>query len=176
MSLLPSHVPPPNEPIGTTESGERVILAKNFWLFLYNVAKNSLSGVPDQFLEQFGIANDVSGNTDSINNTLAILNLSKRMGFPQDPVAIPRQFIPIQDPVARAQPVQTITVGASPYTYTAPFNGIVVSTGGTVSSIAVVRQGTSVPTGLTAGIVPLSRGDQLVITYSGTPTMTFLPS
>ena len=67
-----------------------------------------------------------------------------------------------------------ITVGASPFTYTASQKGFVLLTGGTVSLVHIART-TSNATGLTTGIFPLSAGDQLIVTYSGKPTMTFVP-
>lgn len=71
--------------------------------------------------------------------------------------------------------VTTITVTASPFTYTATRKGFVILTGGTVSLIGFTRT-TAVATGLTAGIFPLAAGDMLKVTYSGLPTMTFVPT
>jgi len=82
----------------------------------------------------------------------------------------------LPDPVPRAQPASVVTVTASPFTYTAPAAGAVFVQGGIVSIISLVRQGTSVATGLTASIFPVARLDQLVITYTGAPTVTFLPT
>lgn len=79
------------------------------------------------------------------------------------------------DPVPLAQPVSAITVGASPFTYTASFAGSVAITG-SVTSISFKRQGISVATGMTTGMIPVCRYDQLVVTYPGAaPTMTFIP-
>jgi hypothetical protein len=81
--------------------------------------------------------------------------------------------LPDQAPLA--QPVAVITPGASPYAYKAPAAGTLAIVGGTVSAIAVSRQGTSVATGLTAGLFPVSRYDTVTVTYSSVPTMTFIP-
>ena len=67
-----------------------------------------------------------------------------------------------------------ITVGASPFTYTAGQKGFVIVSGGTVSAVHFVRTA-SYSVGVTHGAFPLSAGDQLVVTYSGKPTMTFVP-
>lgn len=67
-----------------------------------------------------------------------------------------------------------ITVGASPFTYQAQQKGFVIVTGGTVSSIQFQRVNTYA-TGQTAGVFPLSFADQLTVTWSGKPTMTFVP-
>jgi hypothetical protein len=66
-----------------------------------------------------------------------------------------------------------ITVKASPFTYIAPQGGFVIVNGGTVSKIQFTRTGTYT-TGQTAGLFPVSLGDQIIVTYSGTPTMTFV--
>lgn len=71
-------------------------------------------------------------------------------------------------------PESAITVTASPFTYTLPSNGYVVINGGTVSAINVKRINSYV-TGLTGGVIALSRGDSVVVTYTVAPTMTFMP-
>lgn len=67
-----------------------------------------------------------------------------------------------------------ITVGVSPFTYTASQGGFVILTGGTVSAVHFFRTA-SYTTGQTSGLFPLSNGDQLIVSYSGLPTMTFIP-
>jgi len=69
----------------------------------------------------------------------------------------------------------TVTVGASPFTYTAPLAGNLLVKGGTVSAVQLTRTAT-VLTGLTAGFFPLAAADQLTITYTGLPTMVFYPA
>jgi hypothetical protein len=76
------------------------------------------------------------------------------------------------------QPLQvyeTVTVGASPFTFTANLPGDLLVVGGTVSQIDIDRKGTSLTTGLTAGFFPVMPFDQCTITYSGLPTVYFLP-
>lgn len=71
---------------------------------------------------------------------------------------------------------QVITPGASPYTYTAPRAGHVYIGGGTVSLVEVGRNGSFVLGGVIAGVLPLSSGDQLRVTYVVAPTtLTFVP-
>lgn len=69
-----------------------------------------------------------------------------------------------------------ITVSASPFTYSTDLSGSVVVQGGTVSAISVVRGNSTVNAGVTSGVIPVMRGDQVTVTYSVLPTMTFLPS
>ena len=69
-------------------------------------------------------------------------------------------------------PIQTATVTASPFTYTAKFDcGLVVS-GGTVSLIEYIRQGTTVPVGT---VLNVSENDQIKITYTVAPTVYIIP-
>ena len=71
----------------------------------------------------------------------------------------------------------SITVTASPFTYTAPRKGNVIVNGGTVSQIKFSRTtGVSYVIGVTAGMFNLDFGDSLIVTYSGKPTMTFVPT
>jgi hypothetical protein len=69
---------------------------------------------------------------------------------------------------------KTITVGISPFTYLAPVAGTMLISGGTVSAIQLTRSVTTL-TGLTAGLFPLANGDQLTVTFTGLPTMTWYP-
>lgn len=73
-----------------------------------------------------------------------------------------------------AAPLETITVGASPFSYTAPQAGTVVVAGGTVSALTITR-GTAVSLGVVSGAVPVRQGDIVTVTYTGAPTMTFFP-
>lgn len=68
-----------------------------------------------------------------------------------------------------------VTLTGSPFTYTAPADGSLAVSGGTVSSITISRRGaTAVSAGVTAGTVALLAGDVVVITYSSAPTVNFL--
>ncbi|MGV0128854.1 hypothetical protein [Burkholderia gladioli] len=72
--------------------------------------------------------------------------------------------------------IASITVGASPFVYTAPAAGTVLIVGGTVSAVTLKRGSPSaVSVGATAGSVPVSAGDIVTVTYSGAPTMSFVP-
>ena len=68
-----------------------------------------------------------------------------------------------------------ITVGVSPYAYTAQSNGHVVVTGGTVSAISLTRVSAHA-TGFTAGFIPVGNKDVVTVTYTVAPTMTFIPT
>ena len=73
------------------------------------------------------------------------------------------------------QPIEPLTVTASPYVYTASTIGNVFVSGGTVSSIVLTRSGVSltVPENI---FIPVTANDTVTVTYSGLPTATFVPS
>jgi len=188
MSLLPGQIIPFDIPIGTVNADGTVTINKNWWLFFYNVALNSIGpsgSITDEGLEILQSSDDDAFTVDAAVLTRQLANLTAQL--PADlPAAsdypdIARSLLLAQDsllvdPAPLAQPVATITVGASPFSYTAPFSGAVAVSGGTVSVIAVIRQGTAVTTGQTAGMIAVSKFDTLKVTYSAAPTMTFLPT
>ena len=68
-----------------------------------------------------------------------------------------------------------VTVGASPFSYQAPKKGFLIISGGTVSLVQFTRIGTY-STGMVSGMFPVSLGDTMTVTYSGIPTITFVPT
>lgn len=77
------------------------------------------------------------------------------------------------------QPPQTpaaVTVGTSPFTYAAQGAGYVTISGGTVSSIKVVRGNLTQNVGASSGSYPLATGDKVIVTYSAKPAMAFFPN
>jgi len=71
--------------------------------------------------------------------------------------------------------------GGSKFAWTAPCAGTVTVSGGTVSDITLTEQGyrdasVASSTPLTAGSFKVSAGSLLVVTYSGTPSIRFVPS
>jgi len=190
MSLLPQQIIPQTIPLGTVNPQGQVILATDWWLLLYNLCLQTLgtgSGFPaDELIDLEGADLDATNAdamalrqplasalaqtiqpADVVVSTNDLPDLLRALLFAQDPL--------LPDPSPLAQPVAAITVGASPFTYTAAFAGNVAITC-SVTSISFKRQGTSVATGVTTGVIPVCRGDQLVVTYPGAaPTMTFIP-
>jgi hypothetical protein len=71
---------------------------------------------------------------------------------------------------------QAITPTGSAFTYTAPANGIVVLSGGTVTLIEYGRSASFYLLGLITGSFAIARGDQVRVTYAVAPTMTFIPN
>ncbi len=72
--------------------------------------------------------------------------------------------------------ISVVVPGTTPYTYAAPTGGTLIVNGGSVSQVKYSRDGASFyVTGQTQGMFPVSQGDQLVISYSVPPTLTFAP-
>ena len=67
------------------------------------------------------------------------------------------------------------TVGASPYTYTATAVGTLVIEAGTVTGLTLTRGTATVTLSASTPLVPLDNADEVAITYSAAPTVTFIP-
>lgn len=192
MSLLPGQILPPDIPLGQAdlETGS-VKINHDYWLLLYNLCLQVLgtnnAGLPSSALQELASADADAADADAMmlrqplsNALLQAIQPSDVMVSPNDLPDLQRALLLaqdplLQDPAPRASPAQSVAVGGSPFTYTAAFDGTIVLTGGTVSAVSLIRQGISVATGIAAGLIPLSRLDQLQITYSVVPTMTFFP-
>lgn len=72
--------------------------------------------------------------------------------------------------------ISSVTMTASPMTLTAASNGAYAVSGGTITSISMTRGTTTVPTGAIDGIFPVRTNDQLTITYTGTPIISWIPN
>jgi hypothetical protein len=79
-------------------------------------------------------------------------------------------------------PAQVLFISGNPFSFQAPNGGTAFVAGGVVTDISISR-GTiatknylKFSTGLAGGPVPLGRGDTIYITYSGAPTVFFLPN
>jgi hypothetical protein len=154
----------------------------NWWLFFYNISQQVLgnsNSSASAFAAQLNADLDADvDSTDSLTLVKRITNLEKLIGDPEPGASMAdvvralnlAQDGLLPDPIPRARPVTVLTPGASPWTYTAPFDGSVVIAGGTVSAIALSRDGTTFYTLPTAGITPVSRLDQIKVTYTVVPT------
>ena len=69
--------------------------------------------------------------------------------------------------------VSAVTVGASPFDYTAPRDGFVSIVGGTVTAVALIREGVSTSLGVVA-VVPVKKGDTVRVTYAVAPAVTLI--
>lgn len=71
--------------------------------------------------------------------------------------------------------IDTPTVTASPYSYNAISTGTVYNNGGTVTGLALIRNGVTLNIPVTTTFVPVSAGDTVQFTYSSPPNVRFLP-
>lgn len=85
------------------------------------------------------------------------------------------QFLARLAQLTAESPMMATTVGASPFTFKAGTIGNMFVTGGTVSSIVLTRSGVSI-TCQSNQFIPMAAGDQITVTYTVAPTMTFVPS
>lgn len=189
MALLPNTILPPNTPFGTVDNNGKVIIEHNWWLLIYNLCLQILgtgtSGLPSDALQDLSGADIDAADSDAIALRKPVQNLNVQVlesaqVSSNDLPDIARSLLLAQDSllpdaIPLAQPIVNIAPTGSVFTYTAPAAGTVVVSGGVVSVIAIVRHGTSVTTGLTDAVVPVARYDQVQVTYSGTPTMSFIP-
>lgn len=75
----------------------------------------------------------------------------------------------------QAPAVANVSVGASPFSYTAGVDGTLIISGGTVSAISLVRGITTIPLSTVRPLaVPISIGDTVIVTYTVLPTLQFL--
>ena len=70
---------------------------------------------------------------------------------------------------------EVVTVGASPYSYTASRDGYLAVTGGTVTKQEYGRTGVFTDVGLLTSMLPILQGDTMRVTYTAVPTITFIP-
>lgn len=119
---------------------------------------------------------------DRAENTTSVLLLDgapvqsgSSLGFPSDPGYCPAPSMAPSPGLTPAPEADTIAVGASPYDYTPGHAGALIVQGGTVSVVAISRNGTTfITTGATAGMFPLEANDTARITYTVAPTVNFL--
>lgn len=143
MSGLPTLIPTQSTPISTDSNGNPIQVELDWWLWLYNlsVQVNGTGGggsTPSSPYDALDTAQLFAQTSDIPQAFRQIQNLT----------ALLQSTSALQDPTPAAQPAQTISVGASPFTFTALFNGVLSVTGGTVSSVSLIRQGVSVATGI----------------------------
>ena len=76
---------------------------------------------------------------------------------------------------SQAGKIASVSVTASPFSYTANEIGHLHIKGGTVSSVTLVRARVSLLTGQISGFFPMSPGDVISIVYTVAPTVSFIP-
>lgn len=67
-----------------------------------------------------------------------------------------------------------IPVGSSPQSYTAPNDGQLAITGGTVTGVQIQRGGVTLNVGIPS-LIGVSQNDTVIVTFSAAPTLSFIP-
>ncbi len=168
MSGLPTQIPQQSVPIGNTEDGKAVYAEFNWFLFLYNLSQQIFGSggsggtTPVSPYDVLDNADLVAATSDIPQAYRGISNIAERLGVGSladgaDVAKVRHElsnvlafaFSPaLPDPTPEAQPVQSVTAGTSPFTYTALANGLLSITGGAVSAVSIIRQGVTVATGI----------------------------
>lgn len=82
------------------------------------------------------------------------------------------EFAPISS--AGTAPPQAVAVGASPFIFTAPDRGVVLISGGTVTSVDYIRKGLAYGMAGAGGAVPVLGSDGVRVIYTVAPTIWFI--
>ena len=70
---------------------------------------------------------------------------------------------------------RVVTPSGTGYVFTAPSNGIIFISGGTVSLVEYGRGSTFFDAGIASGPISMASGDKIRLTYVLAPAITFLP-
>jgi hypothetical protein len=146
MSGLPELIPPQSAPLLQQQevAQKPQYMDVNWYLWAYNlslaVLGNGQSGTtPASPYDLLDSANLYAQTSDIPQAYRQIDNLSMKLAMPA-----------LVDPTPQAAPAQSVTVGASPFTFQALSNGLLSVTGGAVSSVSIIRQGVTIATGITS--------------------------
>ena len=130
-------------------------------------------------LNNLSILEALGDSQDQLVDCLDGFLFNEEAGTQSDPLM--DSMLAYDEPIINApQPEQVITLGSSPYIYTAPLNGTIFLYGGSVSVVSISRDGVNlypIPSTLGVPPIPMSKGDQVKITYSSPPaSAVFFPS
>jgi hypothetical protein len=145
MSGLPTQIPQQSVPLTQVDPGSKPdYMNVNWYLWAYNISKAVLGtgaggttpASPYDILDSTNLLAQVSDIPQAYRG---IANLRALLAQPA-----------LVDTTPQAPPAQSVTPGASPFTYTALANGVLSVTGGAVSNVSIIRQGVTVATGITS--------------------------
>lgn len=81
----------------------------------------------------------------------------------------------VLQPTVTGSAIQTIILGASPYTYRTQTQGTLSVIGGTMSDLSLTRAGMTISLATSTPMIPLSPGDAVSITYTVAPALKLIP-
>jgi hypothetical protein len=133
---------------------------------------------PNSIINQFQSDPLALVDTEALNDIRQWLDALPAQSFEQAAQDVAPPLYPPQINNSALILPSSITVGASPFTYTnnEVYDIDVIVQSGTVSLIEFSRDGTTwYTTGLIVGMFNLSKSDRLRVTYTVLPTMTMIP-
>ena len=151
--------------VADATNGNRIV-AKAFNLWLGSGPQTANSTLP-------GIAFDSAATGTMLYNAASkVFNLSQNLAI-QGALSIGGS--PVSAANTPGAAISTITVGASPFAYTALVRGEAIIDGGAVTAVSLTRSGTAVAMPMLSGAYSMMAEDILTVTYTTAPTMTFIP-
>ena len=196
MSLLPGQILPESVPFGRVDKRGQLLVDHNWYLFLYNLSLQVLSAtnasgsspaspydlldmadpdaegadIPQAYRKIAGLQVAEIDAVDGADVAAMLRQLVNALLLASDPIP--------QDPLPPPGAVIPLAPATSPFAYTAIHDGTVCFSGTAATAITITRYGVTVPTGSTAGAVPVRKTDVITVTWSGStaPTINFLPN
>lgn len=135
----------------------------------------------DNGVDVFGDFGDLNGSasqdssfTDTVTQPIEPDSVADML---QQPVQAESFILDVTQPLSDKSMTlpEAVTVGASPYSYTANRDGYLAVTGGTVTKQEYGRTGVYTDVGLLTSMLPILQGDTMRVTHTATPTITFIP-
>lgn len=115
-----------------------------------------------------------TGGTNAEGN--ALLNGNANEQFAVQTAASPTSAVPLAQYRSQAgQAPSAVAVTGSPFTFTAPANGFLVVSGGTVSNVEFQRGGVQATIGSPPEIISMRFNDQVIVAYSSSPGVIWFP-
>ena len=154
--------------------GKLTLEAYRALMALYGRAGGSFG---DQGIDVFA---STAQESDEKSTPIEMISQPASIGFdypdmPQPPTAESLLHEMVFQPEVIGGAIQTVTPGASPYTYRTQLEGSLSVVGGTMSALSLTRAGASVSLATSTPMIPLSQGDAVTITYTVAPTLKFIP-
>lgn len=174
-----TNIPAPRVPLQDERTG---LISREWYRYLFNqfiTVMNTASAVGEKAVQIPGIDGEPGEDGQmGIPGPIGPVGPQGVMGFGIDGQDAEEvwMFIGGQKPPASAP--FSISVGASPFVYTAIFDGEVVVSGGGVTALEFSRDSGATYFSMGALYAPsqVRAGDKIRVTYAAAPTMTFIPN
>lgn len=171
MANVNSDIPLINVPVVNANG-----MVNEAWLlFFIQLWRRTGGGTGNTPAEYFSNPTETYGNAP-VDFTGQVFGNELQMAVAQLPDVLQEMVFAPASNTGFAEAISTITVGASPFAYQVSKNSAVQITGGTISALTLKRGSVTLPINvLSGGIIELTTGDILTVTYSAAPTMNLIP-